>query len=169
MSILNPEHLLAQATRLIEPRPAGPPLQVDVRRAISAAYYAVFHAVLTAAADEMVGRVHRGTPGYTLVYRSVDHKALRTVCEMAQARTPPPRYRPFLPDNGFAEDIRTFVRDVLSLQERRHAADYDPTDQFRTAHARQTIELARRALHHWDNAPRSERKTLLTVLLFPPR
>jgi hypothetical protein len=50
MATLNPDHLLAQAERLIRAPPAGPPLQVDVRRAISAAYYSVFHAVLTAAA-----------------------------------------------------------------------------------------------------------------------
>jgi hypothetical protein len=42
MAILNPEHLLQQAERLIQPPPAGPPRQVDLRRAISGAYYDAF-------------------------------------------------------------------------------------------------------------------------------
>jgi hypothetical protein len=52
MAILNPKHLLDQAARLIIPPPAGPPRQVDVRRAISSAYYGAFHATLIAAASE---------------------------------------------------------------------------------------------------------------------
>jgi hypothetical protein len=55
VAILNPEHLLEQAERLIEPPPAGPPRQVDIRRAISSAYYAVFHATLAAAARRFGG------------------------------------------------------------------------------------------------------------------
>lgn len=39
MVILNPEHLLEQAERLIEPPAAGPPRQVDVRRAVAIAMW----------------------------------------------------------------------------------------------------------------------------------
>ncbi len=169
MSILNPEDLLAQAARLIEPPTAGPPRQVDVRRAISAAYYAVFHAILIAAADEIVGRVHRGTPSYVLVYRSLDHKGFRTICAIAQRRDLPPRYRPFVPGSGFGEDVRAFAGATIALQERRHTADYDPTDQFRTAHAKLAIEIARTALRHWEAAPKPERHALLMLSLFQPR
>src|ERR1051326_8403917 len=80
VAILDPEHLLEQAQRLAEPPSAGPPRQVDVRRAISAAYYAVFHATLAAAADQFVGVTKRATSQYALVYRSVDHKTLRELC-----------------------------------------------------------------------------------------
>src|SRR5215216_7618181 len=44
VAILNPEHLFDQAEKLILSPPAGRPRQVDIRRAISAAYYGVFHA-----------------------------------------------------------------------------------------------------------------------------
>jgi hypothetical protein len=56
VSILSPEDLIAQAAKLIRPPPKGPPLQVDLRRAISAAYYGVFHATLIAVADTLIGR-----------------------------------------------------------------------------------------------------------------
>ena len=117
MSVLNPEHLLAQAAKLIEPPTAGPPRQVDVRRAISSAYYAVFHAILIAAADEIVGAVHRVTANYAVVYRSIDHRQLRTICDIARAKVPPPRYRPFVAGAGFGTDVQTFAGAVMSLQE----------------------------------------------------
>src|SRR3954454_4175598 len=39
LAILNPEHLFQQAEQLILPPAAGPPRQVNIRRAISAAYF----------------------------------------------------------------------------------------------------------------------------------
>ena len=49
MPILNAEHLLDQAARLIVSPQPGPPRQVGIRRSISAAYYGLFHALQTAA------------------------------------------------------------------------------------------------------------------------
>ena len=51
VAVLNPDHFFEQADTLMAP-PAGAPRQVDLRRAISNAYYGVFHAILAAAADE---------------------------------------------------------------------------------------------------------------------
>ena len=61
MPILNAEHLLDQAARLIVSPQPGPPRQVDIRRSISAAYYGLFHALLTAAADSVASRAQRGS------------------------------------------------------------------------------------------------------------
>jgi len=44
----------------------GAPRQADLRRAISSAYYAVFHAIMAEAADDFVGSTHRHTPRYAL-------------------------------------------------------------------------------------------------------
>ena len=72
MPVLNPDHLLEQADRLMASTGRGAPRQADLRRAISNAYYGVFHAVVTEAADHFVGRTQRQTPTYGLVYRSID-------------------------------------------------------------------------------------------------
>lgn len=69
MAVLNPSHLFEQANKLIAIQ-VGPPRQVDIRRAISAAYYATFHATITAAADQFIGVTNRDTSRYGLVYRS---------------------------------------------------------------------------------------------------
>jgi uncharacterized protein (UPF0332 family) len=67
MPPLDPEELLEQST------------QADLRRAISSAYYGLFHFLLTAAADMLVGPDKRDTPYYGLVYRSIDHGQLRAL------------------------------------------------------------------------------------------
>lgn len=131
MAILNPEHLFEQADKLISPPPAGPPRQVDLRRAISSAYYGVFHATLTAAADEFVGVTKRSTTQYSLVYRSVDHRSLRELCSEIKKPTLPAKYTPYEPRNGFGPNIKAFAAAVVEMQEKRHAADYDPLIRVR--------------------------------------
>ena len=80
MSALSSVHLLEQAERLVSRPPAGPARQVDVRRAISSAYHAVFHHVAKALADELVGVTLSAAPRYVLVYRSVSHAGLHDLC-----------------------------------------------------------------------------------------
>jgi hypothetical protein len=102
VTIPNPDHLLDQALRLASPT-LGPPKQVDLRRAISAAYYAVFHAALRAAADEFIGRNKQGTPLYTLAYRSIDHASLRELCVEVRKQRPAPGLRGSCPTMGLAK------------------------------------------------------------------
>jgi len=130
MTILNPEHLIQQAARLIEAPQPGPARQVDIRRAISACYYSVFHMVLGAAADTAVGRVHRAAPRYALVYRSIEHRDLRTTCDIVKRPSLPAAYQDHGPAGGFVANIRAFAESVTWLQERRHAADYFPGRAF---------------------------------------
>jgi uncharacterized protein (UPF0332 family) len=168
VAILNPEHLLEQAERLIEPPPAGPPRQVDIRRAISSAYYAVFHATLAAAADEFIG-VMRTDRRYGLVYRSIDHRAFAELCTEASRSRPTARYARYSPEAGFVENIQAFASTALELQEKRHSADYDPTIRVRTADAKLAIGAARSALRRYGEASENLRKSFLALLLFRPR
>lgn len=65
--MLDPDHLLDQAERLLAPTVgAGPARPTDLCRAVSATYYAVFHAGLIAAADLFTGTAERGTLLYGL-------------------------------------------------------------------------------------------------------
>lgn len=108
MAILNPEHLFEQAERLIARPSAGAPRQVDLRRAISGAYYGVFHGALAGAADEFVGAVRRSTREYALVYRSVAHRCLRELCSEAKKAKLSAKYAVYAP-NGFGSDIQAFA------------------------------------------------------------
>lgn len=105
MSILNPNHLLEQADRLIAAPAAGPPRQVDLRRAISSAYYALFHMTLTALADEMVGALYRNTSRYALIHRSVSHNTIKELCLNLSKSSIPGRYAACVPFGFFGRDF----------------------------------------------------------------
>ncbi|MCW5557855.1 MAG: hypothetical protein KIT22_08490 [Verrucomicrobiae bacterium] len=79
MASINPSHLLDQADRLASLPAAGAPKQADLRRAISNAYYAVFHATMAVVADQLIGATRRGSIEYGLAYRFASHKALKPV------------------------------------------------------------------------------------------
>jgi uncharacterized protein (UPF0332 family) len=166
LAILNPEHLLDQAGKLITPPPAGPPRQVDLRRAVSVAYYAVFHATLSAAADLYVGATKRTTNQYALVYRSVDHRELRDIASKMIAPALSSKLLPYSPSGGFDADIKAFAQAVVDLQEQRHDADYNPSVRLRTTDAVLAIDLAREALRRLRTAQATSRDAFLGLLLF---
>jgi uncharacterized protein (UPF0332 family) len=165
LAILSPSHLFEQAEKLVAAPPAGPPRQVDLRRAISSAYYGVFHATLTAAADEFVGRTNRSDARYALIYRSIDHRMLKQVCSEAQKQLPSRPFVPYFPKSGLGPHIQAFAAAVINLQEKRNSADYDPLVRFSTADAKLLIEEARTALERFTNADQALRRAFLTFAL----
>jgi hypothetical protein len=168
MALLNPDHLLEQADRLVAP-PNRAPRQADLRRAISSAYYALFHAILAAAADEFVGRTKRQSPRYELVYRSVTHKSLRTLCEDIVKQKLPARYAKYEPAGGFDTDLIAVASATVDLQEKRHLADYDPLLRVTASDAVVAIATARSALMRFNTANVTRKKTFLSLIVFSPR
>lgn len=167
MATLNPDHLFEQAENLIVPPAAGPPRQVDVRRAISAAYYGVFHFVAAAAADEFVGKTKRSSSRYGLAHRGIDHRWLRDLCDDLKKPTPPQKYIPHLPNKGVGPNLAAFATAVVELQEKRHGADYDPMIRVKTSDALAAIKTARAAVARFEQATATRRRAFLALLMFP--
>src|ERR1700752_1529416 len=122
VATLNHRHLFEQQERLAAAPAAGPPRQVNLRRAISAAYYGVFHFIITSAADQLIGVTKRSTGEYGRGYRSIDHRALRELCEDLRKPTPPAKYASHQPATGFGPNIAAFATAFVELQEKRHSA-----------------------------------------------
>ena len=169
MAILTPDHFFEQAEKLAAAPQAGAPRQVDLRRAISSAYYGIFHFVSAELADEVVGSSKRNTPHYGLVYRSINHQPLKDICNDLAKQTPPQRYVPYLPNGGIGPSIQAFATALVELQEKRHRADYNPTARFRTRDALLAVTTGRRAIARFSNASKTRRSTFLLMLLCPPR
>jgi hypothetical protein len=169
MPVLNPDHLLDQADRLIAPPAIGAPRQADLRRAISTAYYALFHAVVTAAADDFAGRTKQQTPRYALVYRSINHKSLRALCEDVVKSTLPAKYTTHKPPGGFGPDLIAVATALNDLQEKRHLADYDPLYRVGRSDAVLAVDTARSALERLSRASATKRKAFLSLVVFTPR
>uniref|UniRef100_Q07UH7 HEPN domain-containing protein n=1 Tax=Rhodopseudomonas palustris (strain BisA53) TaxID=316055 RepID=Q07UH7_RHOP5 len=162
MTIPNPDHYLSQAEHLIT---LAPGRQADLRRAISTAYYAVFHAVMRAAADTYIGHGNRKTADYAMAYRHVEHAGLKSACETVKKQ-------PFA-DQGqpgqFNPDLRAFAGAVVELQARRHAADYDPMLYLYVLDARTAVATARDAVNRFRNLPSDQRLKFLFLLMVKPR
>jgi uncharacterized protein (UPF0332 family) len=167
MAIVNSKHLLDQADRLLRPGDSIRYVrQADRRRAISAAYYAVFHFTLTALADEFVGKTERRTARYALAYRSVDHGTLTKLCKNIGNPNTLANLSQFAPEKGFGPNILEFASLVAQLKEKRTAADYDPTLWVTLSDARKAIDEARSAMLRFGKATVARRRAFLSLLIF---
>jgi hypothetical protein len=159
----DPEHLFEQAAGLAADTESR---QANLRRAISAAYYGLFHFTLTAAADMVLGSGNRGSGRYSLVYRSIDHSRLRILC--TQLRGTQPKNLPFEPPGGFGS-VADFARIAGNLQELRNLAEYDPSRDITPDEARVAISDARQAITWFQQGAKEQREAFLTLLLFKSR
>ena len=159
----DPNEMLQQADFLAAQSGAT---QADFRRAISTAYYAIFHLCLTAAADMVVGAASRGSTTYCLVYRSVDHKTLLGLCrQLSQSK---PQNLAIVPTCGFGR-VADFARVTANMQEQRVSADYDPSKTFTEVGAKIAISEARQAISWFRSSDVEQQQAFLTMLLFRQR
>lgn len=165
MTIVNSDELLEQAGRLIR----GAPRQADLRRAISAAYYAVFHAVATQAADDLAGKARRKSTTYAVVYRSLGHSQLAKFCDEAKKQNLPQNYAPYAPQGGFGDELRSFAGALIQLQRKRNEADYDPLFIATASDAQVSITAAQGAIENFRNANQNLRRAFVTLCILPPR
>jgi hypothetical protein len=168
VTILNPDHLLDQAGRLILST-AGAPRQIDLRRSISAAYYGLFHSIATAVADQFVGASRRTTPEYALAYRRIDHRVLRALCSEIKTGRLSAKYEDFVPVNGFSNDLKTIAIAAVELQDKRQDSDYNPLISVKASDAEALVATARDAAARFGRLSRDERRIFLCLLVFQPR
>jgi hypothetical protein len=160
----DPDRLFDQADALVNNYQD----ETDLRRAISTAYYGVFHFTLRALADWIVGAAHRSAALYVLVYRSVDHKILRALCDQFRGFRLNAAIQPYEPAGGFGP-VESFARSVLYLFEQRISADYDPAHLFDPTEVSGTVSSARAAARNFQAATPEQREAFLTLLAFRAR
>ena len=132
----------------------------ELRRAVSCAYYAIFHALCRAYADVMVGP-HAGSQleqeFWNMAYRTLDHGPVRSKCNDAGSM------------RQFGSDIQDFAARLVDLQRYRHEADYDPGATFTQSRVNQIIDDAEDALAGFNNAPPDEIRLFVAYLTSRPR
>ena len=158
---MNWRHLI-EAARLLAGAAGGStapgrPRQAMLKRAVSAAYYAMFHALCASNADAIVGAspapAHR--PAWTRTYRALDHSF---------ARRQMTRHRADLPSK-----IQGFATAFSDLQDQRHLADYDPDFSWQRPNVIRLIDRAESAIQAFRDAEAVERRDLATLVLFRNR
>ncbi|HNB90352.1 hypothetical protein [Plasticicumulans sp.] len=162
-----PADLLKQAEHLARKEPRRPS-QASLRRAVSAAYYALFHRLIEDAAARLVPGTHRRALRQRIA-RACEHGEMRRVCErFAQpAGRLPPGLQTLLP-GGVPPALQQVAATFVELQEARHEADYNLASSLTRTDAQRLIELARRACSTWVTVRECEesRVFLLAFLFF---
>ena len=116
---MRPEDYLATVEVLLNAHD-GRPSQADLRKALSATYYAVFYALGRNTADCFIGTLGAGISAraWRQAFRSIDHGFARRQCQNQQVMA------------TFPPGIRMFANSFKVLQDLRHTADYDPDLQL---------------------------------------
>ena len=150
------DELIGTARRLARASPRKP-RQSDLQRAVSTAYFALFHALAKEAADLLVGTgAARRDAAWTHTYRALEHGFARNACTEIRRLALPP---------GITGCALAF----LELQEARHSADYDPNARFTRTEALDLIGIAETAIRAMRAESRLARKAFLVRLLLRRR
>lgn len=157
--------LLEQAQHLAR-RERGKPKQVSLRRAISAAYYAVFHLLLEEMAAQSVPAAV--APMRSVATRAVNHSDVRKVCTwFASGGNLPGGLTLSAPTSA---DLRLVADTFVRLMQNRHAADYDLAARFKRSDTVVLVELAEQAFAAWGRIRATEEgKAFLLFLLITDR
>lgn len=153
-----PLDLIETARRLTAPE-TGRPTQSDLRRAVSTAYYALFHSLARAGADLFVGGVGaaRSDLAWRQVYRSLEHGLAKDACRNARTM------------KAFPKDVEDFANMFATLQYKRHGADYDPSVRYARSEVVQDIDNAEDAIRRFERVAAKERRAFCAHVLFKTR
>ena len=140
---------LISASRLLA---GGQPSQEALRRAVSTAYYAMFHALTTSNADLIVGlRTLANESDWIATYRSLQH------------------YRAENPLHGwphlFTPQMQNFAVVIGIIKRRRENADYNPATNFEQNQVLIWINRAEQAIIDFNAASPQERAMVAIATL----
>ena len=148
--------LIITARRLANVR-ARRPRQADLKRAVSTAYYALFHTLAKDCADRLIGSgVPSRNPAWRQVYRALDHGPAKKACEQVTKL-------------GFPPEIIQFSDTFKRLQEQRHTADYDPSTSYIRADVQLLIAEADVAIRVFKKATLRDRTAFAAFVLLKNR
>lgn len=140
---------LIRASRLLA---GGQPSQEALRRAVSTAYYAMFHALATSNADLIVGaKTPANQSNWIATYRSLRH------------------FRAQNPLHGwphlFSTPVQNFAVVIAGIKEERENADYNPNANFTQNQVVSWIDSAERAIIEFNAASPQERAMVAIATL----
>lgn len=162
--MLDPNHLIDLARSQTNAPAVGAPRQVVLRRSVSTAYYAVFHALAGKAAETFVAANH--SKSRALFYRALEHGKTKEKCVRIGKNPLSGKEGSFFPFAAFCPQLRSFANDFVTLQELRHSCDYDPDYKITKSQAQKAADDADRAVTNLNVSNPDERNMFLAYLLF---
>ena len=135
----------------------GRPRQTDLCRAISAAYYAMFHSLAHNNAAMLVGSANSRQQSWRQTYRALEHGEARRRCNNTGQMC------------AFSPGIQYFGKTLVDTQALRHTADYDPDAQFTRIEVLDIISIAEDSIAALDGADREAKHSFAIYILLRQR
>jgi uncharacterized protein (UPF0332 family) len=129
------DDLLEQAHHLAT-REEGEPKQASLRRAVSTAYYAVFHLLIDEAVSQWAVERQR-----SILARTFDHGKMKGICDGVLQSA-----------KGGADlpaELSIVASYFVQLQQHRHVADYDNAKNWSRTDVEDVLTLATDAFEAW--------------------
>ena len=146
--------LIETARGLAELSPRRPS-QANLRRALSTAYYAVFHSLAANVADALMGK--RRNDAWHQTYRALEHGSAKRACQNKQAM------------REFPPEIQLFAGMFNDLQDIRQRADYALDGRYDKAEVLAEIGRAEDAIAWLEAADLHHRRRFAAHVLFKRR
>ena len=155
---MNPLELIALSRTLVNGVIAGgtaPVSQTELRRAVSCAYYAMFHTLAASNANTLVGAspADQQRWAWQQTYRAADHRPARNKLSRASL------------GGRFPVAIRNFGEVFAVVQKERHSADYDPHSQFHATGVADLIDRVEDVIAAFNQTPDDTRRELAIHVL----
>lgn len=136
--------LLAQARSLAQ-RESRRPRQASLRRAVSAAYYALFHLLTFEASRIYV----KDVIFVFLMNRVYSHGEMKKVSESFAKGDLPRLLKPAKATNPVPQELKGVARAFVDLQQARHEADYSLAKRLTRSETLNLVERAEQAFEDW--------------------
>ena len=157
---MNPQDLISGARLLAHGNGRrGRPRQADLCRAVSTAYYALFHTLAGCGADLIAGatRRSRSQPAWEQTYRALEHGHARQQCRNTSVMA------------RFPQVVQDFAAWFVDVQRHRHYADYAPVTAFTRTEVVRMVNATENIIAQFNAAPTRDRRAFAIYALFRVR
>jgi uncharacterized protein (UPF0332 family) len=155
---VQPLDLIATA-RILLRAGNGKPTQSNLRRAHSSIYYSLFHCLARCCADTLLGGTgaDRSQGAWRQAYRALEHNKTKDACKNANWI------------KKFPKAIEDFASTFVMMQEKRHAADYDPHIRLSKSEVINDIDFVVETIENFKASSIKDRRAFCAYVLLKVR
>jgi hypothetical protein len=158
------DQLLEQARHLAT-RDRRRPQQGNLRRAVSTAYYALFHFLVNRAARFMVGATGDRSALRNFVSRAFAHSEVASACKSFAGGTLPATVTRYFGAVTIPAEVRDLADTLCVAQHLRHVADYDLAELFYRNDVVSLIDDIEQRMQGWEQVEGDPTARLFLVSL----
>jgi hypothetical protein len=137
------DDLLVLADRLAKPTSSDPE-QASLRRALSTAYYALFHLLVAEVAQLWQGG---SLESRRRLERELDHRTMKDISQLFSQ----PQWTDWTGQQvSVPNDLREVAKAFVSLQQERHVADYNSGRIWARLETQSKVDQAKAAFQSWQ-------------------